>query len=55
MKKFILNMQGGKQKPSGQLDQPLQSPSSSYLNIKGQNGKKVINKKLALRVSGCKG
>ncbi len=55
VKKFILNMQGGSKSLLVNSTNLCSKPQHSYLNIKGQNEKKLINKKLALRVSGCKG
>lgn len=52
--KFILRMEGGKK--HGLLVNSTnlcQGKLSSVLNIKGQNGKKVKNNKLPLKVSGC--
>lgn len=52
--KFILRMKGGKKKGLLQNSQNLcQSPLSSVMSMKGQNGKKVKNNKLPLKVSGC--
>jgi hypothetical protein len=52
--KFILRMEGGKKKGLLVNSRNLCSgPLSSVLNIKGQNGKKVKNNKLPLKVNGC--
>lgn len=52
--KFILRMEGGKKKGLLVNSRNLcKGPLSSVLNIKGQNGKKVKNNKLPLKVSGC--
>lgn len=52
--KFILRMKGGKKKGLLQNSQNLcQGPLSSVMNLKGQNGKRVKNNKLPLKVSGC--
>ena len=42
------------EEPPGQLDQPLREAVGLILNMKGQNGKQVVNKSLPLKVSGCK-
>jgi len=55
VKKFILNMRGGKKSLLVNSRNLCQSKQSSVLNIKGQNGKKVKNNKLPLRVSACGG
>jgi hypothetical protein len=52
--KFILRMEGGKKKGLLVNSRNLcKGPLSSVLNIKGQNGKKIKNNKLPLKVSGC--
>jgi hypothetical protein len=52
--KFTLRMEGGKKKGLLVNSRNLcTGPLSSVLNIKGQNGKKVKNNKLPLKVSGC--
>ena len=52
--KFILRMEGGKQKGLLVNSRNLcKGRLSSTMNLKAQNGKKVINKNLPLRVSGC--
>lgn len=52
--KFILRMKGGKKKGLLQNSQNIcKGPLSSVMNMKGQNGKKVKNNKLPLKVSGC--
>lgn len=52
--KFILRMKGGKKKGLLQNSQNLcKGPLSSVMNLKGQNGKKVKNNRLPLKVSGC--
>jgi hypothetical protein len=52
--KFILRMKGGKKKGLLQNSQNLcRGPLSSVMSMKGQNGKKVKNNKLPLKVSGC--
>jgi hypothetical protein len=52
--KFILRMKGGKKKGLLQNSQNIcRSPLSSVMSMKGQNGKKVKNNKLPLKVSGC--
>lgn len=52
--KFILRMEGGKKKGLLVNSRNLcKGPLSSVLNIKGQNGKKIKNNRLPLKVSGC--
>jgi hypothetical protein len=52
--KFILRMKGGKKKGLLQNSQNIcKGPLSSVMSMKGQNGKKVKNNKLPLKVSGC--
>jgi len=52
--KFVLRMKGGKKKGLLQNSQNIcKSPLSSVMSMKGQNGKKVKNNKLPLKVSGC--
>jgi hypothetical protein len=54
VKKFILRMEGGKKHGLLVNSRNLcQGKLSSVLNIKGQNGKKIKNNKLPLKVSGC--
>jgi hypothetical protein len=52
--KFVLRMKGGKKKGLLQNSQNIcRGPLSSVMNLKGQNGKKVKNNHLPLKVSGC--
>lgn len=52
--KFILRMEGGKKKGLLQNSTNLcQGPLSSVMSMKGQNGKKIKNNRLPLKVSGC--
>ncbi len=52
--KFILRMEGGKKKGLLVNSRNLcKGPLSSVMNLKGQNGKKVKNNHLPLKVSGC--
>jgi hypothetical protein len=53
VKKFILNMKGGKKSLLVNSRDLCKSKQSSVLNMKAQNGKKVKKNKLPLRVSGC--
>jgi hypothetical protein len=55
VKKFILNMKGGKKSLLVNSTNLCQRKQSSVLNIKAQNGKKVKNNKLPLKVSACGG
>ncbi len=52
--KFILNMDGGKKSLLINSTNLCKKPLGSYMNLKGQNGKKVINNRLPLRVNSCK-
>jgi hypothetical protein len=52
--KFVLRMKGGKKKGLLVNSRNLcQGPLSSVMSMKGQNGKKVKNNRLPLKVSGC--
>jgi len=52
--KFVLRMEGGKKKGLLQNSTNLcKGPLSSVMSMKGQNGKKVKNNRLPLKVSGC--
>jgi hypothetical protein len=52
--KFILRMEGGKKKGLLQNSTNLcKGPLSSVMSMKGQNGKKIKNNRLPLKVSGC--
>jgi hypothetical protein len=53
VKKFILNMKGGKKSLLVNSRDLCKSKQSSVLNMKAQNGKKVKKNKLPLKVSGC--
>lgn len=54
VKKFILRMEGGKKHGLLVNSRNLcQGKLSSVMNMKGQNGKKVKNNKLPLKVNGC--
>ena len=52
--KFILSMDGGKKSLLINSANLCSKPLGSYMNLKGQNEKKVINKRLPLRVEHCK-
>ena len=52
--KFILRMEGGKKKGLLVNSRNLcKGPLSSVMSMKGQNGKKIKNNHLPLKVSGC--
>ena len=54
VKKFILRMEGGKKKGLLVNSRGLcKGPLSSVMSMKGQNGKKIKNNHLPLKVSGC--
>jgi hypothetical protein len=55
VKKFILNMQGGKKSLLVNSTNTCAKKQTAVLNIKGQNGKKVKNNKYRLNVSSCGG
>ena len=51
--KFILNMQGGKKSLLVNSTNTCAAPQLAVLNLKGQNGKKVVNNKFKLNISSC--
>ncbi|HEX5712844.1 MAG TPA: hypothetical protein VFX85_05975 [Solirubrobacterales bacterium] len=53
VKKFILNMKGGKKSLLVNSTNTCAEPQRAVLNLKGQNGKKVKNNKYKLRISNC--
>jgi hypothetical protein len=53
VKKFILNMQGGKKSLLVNSTNTCKTPQVAVLNIKGQNGKKVTDNKLPLNIAAC--
>jgi hypothetical protein len=53
VKKFILNMQGGKKSLIVNSTNLCKKKQRAVLNIKAQNGKKVKNNKYGLNVSSC--
>jgi hypothetical protein len=53
VKKFILNMKGGKKSLLVNSRNLCQGKQASVMNLKAQNGKKVKNNKLPLRISKC--
>ena len=53
VKKFILNMRGGKKSLLVNSTNICEKPQLAVLNLKGQNGKKVKNNKYKLRISSC--
>jgi hypothetical protein len=55
VKKFILNMQGGKKSLLVNSTNLCQKKQTAVLNIGGQNGKKVKNNKFKLNISSCGG
>ncbi len=54
VKKFILNMQGGKKSLLVNSENTCQKKQTAVLNLKGQNGKKVKNNRHRLNISSCK-
>jgi hypothetical protein len=52
--KFVLKMKGGKKSLLVNSTNTCAKPQRAVLNIKGQNGKKVNNKKFKLNVASCK-
>jgi hypothetical protein len=55
VKKFILNMQGGKKSLLVNSTNTCKKKQTAVLNIKGQNGKKVKSNKYGLNISSCGG
>jgi hypothetical protein len=53
VKKFILNMQGGKKSLLVNSTNTCQKKQTAVLNIKGQNGKKVKKNRYRLNISSC--
>ena len=53
VKKFILNMKGGKKSLLVNSQNLCAKKQQAVLNLKGQNGKKVKNNKYGLRISNC--
>ncbi len=53
VKKFILNMKGGKKSLLVNSQNLCEKKQKAVLNIKAQNGKKVKNNKYGLRISSC--
>jgi hypothetical protein len=54
VKKFILNMKGGKKSLLVNSTNTCAKKQTAVLNLKGQNGKKVKNNKYKLNISSCK-
>ncbi len=54
VKKFILNMDGGKKSLLINSTNTCKGKQTAVLNIKGQNGKKVTNNKFGLNIVSCK-
>jgi hypothetical protein len=54
VKKFILNMKGGKKSLLVNSTNTCASKQTAVLNLKAQNGKKVKNNKYGLNISSCK-
>ena len=55
VKKFILEMKGGKKSLIVNSTNLCKEPQRAVLSMKGQNGKKVQKNKYRLNVTGCKG
>ncbi len=53
--KFILKMKGGNRGLLVNSRNLCTRPSFSVMNLKGQNGKRVRNNRLPLKVDGCRG
>jgi hypothetical protein len=51
--KFILNMKGGEKSLLVNSTNTCKEKQLAVLNIKGQNGKKVVDNKFGLKISGC--
>ncbi|MGC1167229.1 MAG: hypothetical protein WA862_14100 [Solirubrobacterales bacterium] len=54
VKKFILNMRGGKKSLLVNSENTCSKKQTAVLNLKGQNGKKVKSNKYRLNISSCK-
>jgi hypothetical protein len=54
VKKFILNMKGGKKSLLVNSTNTCASKQTAVLNLKAQNGKKVKNNKYGLNINSCK-
>jgi hypothetical protein len=54
VKKFILNMKGGKKSLLVNSTNTCAKKQTAVLNLKGQNGKQVKNNKYKLNISSCK-
>lgn len=52
--KFILNMSGGEKSLLVNSTNTCKEPQLAYLNMKGQNSKKVVQKKYRLNVTSCR-
>ncbi len=55
VKKFILNMKGGKKSLLVNSENTCKKKQTAVLNIKAQNGKLAKNNKFGLNIVGCKG
>jgi len=55
VKKFILNMQGGRKSLLVNSTNLCKHRQSSVMNLKAQNGKKLVNNRLPLKVKACGG
>jgi hypothetical protein len=55
VKKFILNMKGGKKSLLVNSENTCSKKQTAVLNLKAQNGKKVKNNKYGLNISSCGG
>lgn len=53
VKKFILNMSGGEKSLLVNSTNTCEEPQEAVLNMKGQNGKKVVDNKYRLNIAGC--
>jgi hypothetical protein len=54
VKKFIMNMKGGKKSLLVNSENTCAKKQTAVLNLKGQNGKQVKNNKYRLNISSCK-
>jgi hypothetical protein len=54
VKKFILNMKGGKKSLLVNSENTCAKKQTAVLNLKGQNGKQVKNNKYGLNINSCK-
>jgi hypothetical protein len=55
VKKFVLNMAGGEKSLLINSENLCKSEQTAVLNMKGQNGKKIVNNRYRLNIDACSG